>query len=140
MLSLDCAQCCVDNNKYCPQWAAHGVCKTNPSYMNSKCRKSCSQCSTGNRVNPQLVKDIAWLRARVVGSQQLLQALSASSILQRLWNALHNAIHQQSHQSQKLIYNLQSEIGALQGQHQQQVLVAFFVQILVITIFFSVYM
>ena len=85
------------------------------------------------------MKDIAWLRARVVGNQQLLQALSASSILQRLWNALHNAIHQQSHQSQKLIYNLQSEIGALQGQHQQQVLVAFFVQILVITIFFCLH-
>ena len=45
---------CEDNNEQCSELADAGECKTNPSYMNLNCRKSCELCAGQERVNPKL--------------------------------------------------------------------------------------
>ncbi|CAL1528606.1 unnamed protein product [Lymnaea stagnalis] len=35
---------CEDKSKYCHDWAKHGECEMNPSYMQVECRSSCQWC------------------------------------------------------------------------------------------------
>jgi len=39
---------CNDNNQSCPGWASIGECRSNPSFMNSNCKKSCNKCGPSN--------------------------------------------------------------------------------------------
>ncbi|GFR94804.1 cysteine-rich venom protein [Elysia marginata] len=39
---------CVDKHAQCVDWAGRGECSKNPDYMESKCRKSCKVCESGD--------------------------------------------------------------------------------------------
>lgn len=40
---------CVDQEAHCGDWASRGECSANPSFMHSKCAKSCGACELNNK-------------------------------------------------------------------------------------------
>jgi ShK domain-like len=62
---------CVDQDDQCPLWATLGECKTNRTFMNEKCRKSCDRCRV-MRVNShqEMQEFMAQKKAEIIQKKQ----------------------------------------------------------------------
>jgi hypothetical protein len=72
---------CVDHNDQCPFLALTGDCKTNRSFMNEHCRKSCNRCKVLRlNSNEEIQQFMASKRAEIL--QRKRERREAQRVLQ----------------------------------------------------------